>query len=250
MARIRLDERLVRDGHAENKSQAQRLIMAGVVRVDGQRSDKAGTPTGDGSVVEVEAPARFVSRGGDKLANAFDDLAAEIAGHGWSVDGAQALDVGSSTGGFTDCLLQNGAAEVAAVDVGYGQLHPKLRDDPRVTVMERVNARHLSPGDLPFAPNLVVCDASFISLATVMRGPISCMAPNWWGLLLCKPQFEAGPQRLGKGGVVRDDAIRDEIVAETIGSIEQLGVRVVAKTQAHPPGPKGNIEYVLLVCKA
>ncbi len=137
-----------------------------------------------------------------------------------------------------------------AVDVGYGQLHYRLRSDDRVTVLERTNARHLTPQDLPRVPDLLTCDASFIGLATVLQAPISCMAPGFWGLVLCKPQFEAGPERMrraGKGGVLKDPAIRQQVLDETIERISALGVAVIGVEQAWPPGPKGNIEYVLLV---
>ena len=242
----RLDERLAADGLAESRSQAQRLIMAGVVRVNGQRVDKASHRVAAAATVEVDAPPRFVSRGGDKLDNAVAELADDIAALGLSIDGAHAIDVGASTGGFTDCLLKRGAAGVVAVDVGYGQLHERLRSDPRVTVMDRTNARHLAPADLPFQPDLIVCDASFISLRTVLPGPLACMRRPFWGMLLCKPQFEAGRERVTKG-VVRDEAVRMQVVEETVEAVQRLGLEVHKVVQAHPPRPKGNREYVLLI---
>jgi 23S rRNA (cytidine1920-2'-O)/16S rRNA (cytidine1409-2'-O)-methyltransferase len=247
----RIDERLVRDGLAETRSLAQRLLMAGSVRVDGRLVDKAGARVRDDQVVELLAKAPYVSRGGEKLANALESHAGAIAEHGFAIDRAQAIDVGASTGGFTDCLLQRGAAHVVAVDVGYGQLHQRLRDDERVTVMERTNARYLEVEDLPYRPNLLVCDASFIPLATVLPATISAMDPSgWWGVLLVKPQFEAGRERMnrhGRKGVLVDVDVREQVRDEAIESVRRMGVDVVDVAQAHPPGPKGNVEYVLLV---
>lgn len=252
MSRERLDERVVRDGLAESRSIAQRLILAGVVRVDGLRVDKAGHAVRPECVVTVDAPPRFVSRGGDKLDNGINDLQTEIDARGFRIAGARALDIGASTGGFTDCLLQRGAESVIAVDVGYGQLHDRLRRDDRVTVMERTNARHLAPDDLPWVPELIVCDASFIPLATVLPGPIACMAPQFWGLILCKPQFEAGRQRLrsaGSRGVITDEGVREQVLAETLVALQGLGLTVHGSVEASPRGPKGNVEYVVLVSR-
>lgn len=250
MAGSRIDERLVELGLAETRSQAQRLLMAGSVRVDGQVVDKAGAKVREGQHVEVDAPPRFVSRGGEKLDNALEDHAERMAAEGFEVAGAQAIDVGASTGGFTDCLLQRGAAHVVAVDVGYGQLHERLRTEARVTNLERTNARHLTADDLPFAPNLLVCDASFIPLATVLPATVGLMDPGgWWGILLCKPQFEAGRERMnrhGRKGVLTDADVRAQVVEETVRGVRGMGVEVLDVRQAHPPGPKGNIEYALL----
>jgi 23S rRNA (cytidine1920-2'-O)/16S rRNA (cytidine1409-2'-O)-methyltransferase len=248
----RIDERLVELGLAESRSRAQRLLMAGSVRVDGQLVDKASTKVREQQSIEVIQGSPFVSRGGEKLENALVDHAARIAAEGFTIEGARAIDVGASTGGFTDCLLQRGAAHVVAVDVGYGQLHQRLRSDDRVTNLERTNARHLTPGDLPYSPDLLVCDASFIPLATVLPATVALMdrATGWWGVLLCKPQFEAGRERMnrhGRKGVLTDVDVRAQVVAETIESVRAMGVEVLDVKQAHPPGPKGNIEYVLLV---
>jgi 23S rRNA (cytidine1920-2'-O)/16S rRNA (cytidine1409-2'-O)-methyltransferase len=249
--RVRLDEAVVARGLADSRAVAQRLIMAGSVRVNGQLCDRASRKVAEDDIVEVAAAPRFVSRGGDKLDTAIEDLAEDISALGVAIAGAVAIDVGASTGGFTDCLLQRGAAHVIAVDVGYGQLHQRLREDDRVTVLERTNARHLEPNMLRgAAPDLLVCDASFIPLRTVLPAPIACMRPGFWGMVLCKPQFEAGRERInsaGKGGVIRDEVVRDQIVAETVDSLRSLGLSVHATVQAHPPGPKGNIEYVMLV---
>jgi 23S rRNA (cytidine1920-2'-O)/16S rRNA (cytidine1409-2'-O)-methyltransferase len=248
---MRIDERLVVDGLADSRSRAQRLLMAGSVRVDGQLVDKASTKVRAVQVVELVARSPYVSRGGEKLANALESHARAIAGHGFAIEGAQAIDVGASTGGFTDCLLQRGAAHVVAVDVGYGQLHASLRGDARVTNLERTNARHLQPADLPYAPNLLVCDASFIPLATVLPAAVAAMDPaGWWGILLVKPQFEAGRERMnrhGRKGVLTDVAVREQVRDEAVESVRALGIEVVAVQQAHPPGPKGNVEYAALV---
>ncbi len=248
----RIDERLVELGLAESRSQAQRLLMAGSVRVDGQLVDKASTKVREEQQLEVVTGPPFVSRGGEKLENALVDHADRIAAEGFEVTGAKAIDVGASTGGFTDCLLQRGAEHVVAVDVGYGQLHQSLRSHAKVTMLERTNARHLQPGDLPYSPDLLVCDASFIPLATVLPATIALMdqSAGWWGVLLCKPQFEAGRDRMnkhGRKGVLVDEAVRAQVVEECVESVRAMGVEVLDVRQAHPPGPKGNIEYALLV---
>lgn len=247
---MRLDERLVADGLVESRNLAQRLIMAGSVRVNGHPSDKSSRTVSSEDEVSLDSPAKFVSRGGDKLENAISDLEPTLLELGLSIDGAKALDIGASTGGFTDCLLQRGAQGVVAVDVGYGQLHNKLRTDVRVTILDRTNARFLSVEQLPWRPNLVVCDASFIPLATVLPQPLACMEEPFWGLILCKPQFEAGKERLragGSKGVIRDEALRDDIVAETVAALEGLGLQVECHVEARPRGPKGNVEYMILV---
>jgi 23S rRNA (cytidine1920-2'-O)/16S rRNA (cytidine1409-2'-O)-methyltransferase len=188
--------------------------------------------------LEVEPGPRFVSRGGEKLANALGAL-------GLDVTGEDCLDVGASTGGFTDCLLQAGAARVCALDVGYGQLHPKLRDDPRVTVLERTNVRHLDCATLPFAPTFVVCDVSFIGLDKALPAALSCAAPGWRALALVKPQFEAGPADVGKGGVVRDPAVHRRVLREAAGRAPSWGAGVLDVVDSGLPGPKGNREFFL-----
>ncbi|MCW2961018.1 MAG: hemolysin [Thermoleophilia bacterium] len=249
---MRIDERIVADGLVDSRSLAQRLIMAGSVRVDDQVVDKASTKVRDNQTVTVDQGPPFVSRGGEKLENALTDLAPQVAEEGFTIQDAAAIDIGASTGGFTDCLLQRGARHVVAVDVGYGQLHERLRVDDRVTNIERTNARHLTPDQLPYAPNLLVCDASFISLGTVLPATFACMDPaGWWGVLLCKPQFEAGRDRMnkhGRKGVLTDVVVRDQVVAETVAAVQAAGVEVLRTVRAHPPGPKGNVEYALLVC--
>jgi len=236
-----LDQRLVADGLAESRARAQALIMAGVVLVDDRPVDKAGTRVLPEARVRLRAaPSRFVSRGGDKLAGALDDLALDPAG--W-----RCLDVGDSTGGFTDCLLQRGAEAVVAVDVGYGQLHPRLRADPRVRIHERTNARELAAehvAGLGGPLDLVAIDASFISLRLLLPA-VAAVAPRARVLALVKPQFEVGRDRVGKGGVVRDDADRQAAVEQVAGSAAELAYAVVGQVDSQLAGPKGNREIFL-----
>jgi 23S rRNA (cytidine1920-2'-O)/16S rRNA (cytidine1409-2'-O)-methyltransferase len=225
----RLDVVLVERGLAESRSQAQALVLAGLVR----GYDKPGAQVSDDVVLEVERPPRFVSRGGEKLQNALDAL-------GVSVAGRDCADVGASTGGFTDCLLQAGARRVVAIDVGYGQLHPRLRGDPRVTVLERVNARTLT--ELPFAPELVVCDVSFISVTKALPPVLGIAAPGWEALVLVKPQFEAGRAEAVKG-VVRDAAVQRKVLESIIEAAREWGGVTVGVVDSGLPGPKGNREF-------
>jgi 23S rRNA (cytidine1920-2'-O)/16S rRNA (cytidine1409-2'-O)-methyltransferase len=227
----RLDLLLVERGLAESRAQAQALVMAG--RVPGH--SKPGEQLDEDAPLEVEAPPPYVSRAGHKLANALDAFAIEVAGR-------DALDVGASTGGFTDVLLQRGAARVIALDVGYGQLHSKIRDDPRVTVLERVNARSLT--ELPFAPDLVVCDVSFISLKLALPPALALAAPGWEALVLVKPQFEAGRADVPKG-VVRDRAVRERVVRDVADAALSWGASVLGVVDSGLPGPKGNRELLL-----
>jgi 23S rRNA (cytidine1920-2'-O)/16S rRNA (cytidine1409-2'-O)-methyltransferase len=222
------------------RSRARSLIMAGRVRVDGRPATKPGTPVSATAVLDVERPRPYVSRGGEKLEGAL--AAFEI-----DARGARALDVGASTGGFTDCLLAHGAAHVTALDVGYGQLAVTLRDDPRVTVIERTNFRLLPDDALGEPFDLIVIDASFISVVTLIARARVFLAPGGSMLALVKPQFEAGPARLGGGGVVRDGAIRAEIVREVRDAIAGLGLAPVAAVRSPLRGPKGNVEVFLLV---
>jgi 23S rRNA (cytidine1920-2'-O)/16S rRNA (cytidine1409-2'-O)-methyltransferase len=228
----RLDVLLVERGLAETRSQAQALVLAGLVR----GHDKPGEQVDDGAALDVERPPRFVSRGGEKLANALDALAIDVRGR-------DCLDVGASTGGFTDVLLQRGAARVIALDVGYGQLHPKLRSDSRVTVLERTNVRALR--ELPFAPDFVVCDVSFISLRTALPPALAVARPGWEALVLVKPQFEAGREDVGKGGVVRDPAVRRRTVRQIAEAALAWGAEPLAVVDSGLPGPKGNRELFL-----
>jgi 23S rRNA (cytidine1920-2'-O)/16S rRNA (cytidine1409-2'-O)-methyltransferase len=225
----RVDVLLVERGLAETRSQAQALVLAGRVR----GYDKPGQQVPDDAELEVEQPAPYVSRGGEKLRNALDAFAIDVAGR-------DAADVGASTGGFTDCLLQAGAARVVAIDVGYGQLHPKIRNDPRVTVLERTNARTLT--ELPFAPDLVVCDVSFIS-ATMVLPPVLALAQvGWEALVLVKPQFEAGRAQVPKG-VVRDPEVQRKAVESVVEAARGWRGETVGVVDSGLPGPKGNREF-------
>jgi len=213
------------------------------VFVNGARTDKAGQPVPAAAEVTVAGPAqRFVSRGGEKLAGALDDLGLDPAGK-------VCLDLGASTGGFSDCLLQRGARAVVAVDVGYGQLDAKLRADPRVRVLERTNARLLEPADVPEAVDLVTVDVSFIS-ATLLLPRIAEVAPRAELLVLVKPQFEVGRERVGKGGVVRDDADRAAAVRRVREAAEALGYVARGEAESRLPGPKGNREVFLWLSPA
>src|SRR5262245_10268116 len=199
MAKRRLDALLAERGLFPSRSRAAASVMAGEVRVGRgeRRAEKPGELIDEAEELQVARRAEYVSRGGTKLANALDATGLEVAGR-------RALDVGASTGGFTDCLLQRGAAEVIAVDVGYGELAWSMRADERVHVLERTNARSLQPSMLPYAPDLAVVDVSFISLEKVLGAVLNCLAPGWDALALVKPQFEVGRGRVGKGGVVRE----------------------------------------------
>jgi 23S rRNA (cytidine1920-2'-O)/16S rRNA (cytidine1409-2'-O)-methyltransferase len=229
--RKRLDIVLVERGLAESRSQAQALVLAGLV----PGFDKPGQQVAEDTALTVERPPPYVSRGGQKLAHALDALGVDPTGR-------DCLDLGASTGGFTDCLLQHGATRVIAIDVGYGQLHPRLRADPRVTVLERVNARHLA--SLPFAPELVTCDVSFISAAAVLRPALALAAPGWEVLVLVKPQFEAGRAEVRKG-IVRDREVHRRVLAAFCAETATWGARVAGIVDSGLPGPKGNREFVV-----
>jgi 23S rRNA (cytidine1920-2'-O)/16S rRNA (cytidine1409-2'-O)-methyltransferase len=196
--------------------------------------DKPGHPVDEDAELVVEAPPRYVSRGGEKLANALAVLDVEP-------DGRDCIDLGASTGGFTDYLLQHGAGRVIAVDVGYGQLHPKLRDDPRVTVLERTNARGLT--ELPFPPDLLACDVSFISVRLVVPAVLPLLQRGWDAVVLVKPQFEAGRADVGKGGVVRDPEVHRRVLREVVDAGFGWGATAVGVVDSGLPGPKGNREF-------
>jgi 23S rRNA (cytidine1920-2'-O)/16S rRNA (cytidine1409-2'-O)-methyltransferase len=239
-AKSRLDELVVARGLAESRTKAQALILAGRVLVDDVPVDKPGTRVAEGAALRVRGEERrYASRGGEKLAGALADL-------GVSVAGKRCLDVGASTGGFTDCLLQHGAAHVIALDVGYGQLDVRLRGDPRVRVIERVNAREMSAAHVPAEPpvELAVVDVSFIS-ATLVLPRIAALAPRAELLVMVKPQFEVGRARVGKGGVVRDDADRAIAVARVRGAAEALGYEARGSADSRLAGPAGNREVFL-----
>jgi 23S rRNA (cytidine1920-2'-O)/16S rRNA (cytidine1409-2'-O)-methyltransferase len=234
----RLDESLVAEGLAETRSRAESLIRAGRVLVDDAPVEKPGARVREGARLRVRGgERRFVSRGGEKLAGALEELGVDPGGR-------LCLDVGASTGGFTDCLLQAGARHVVALDVGYGQLAPRLRGDPRVTVRERVNARHLEAGELPPGVELVVVDVSFISVRLLLPR-LRELAPEAELLVLVKPQFEVGRERVGRGGVVRDEGLRAAAVAEVREAAEALGYTAVGQADSRLAGPKGNREVFL-----
>ena len=231
MSKKRLDLLLVERGLAESRTQAQALVMAGLV----PGHSKPGEQVDEAAALEVEPPPPYVSRAGHKLANALDAFSLDVAG-------LDCLDVGASTGGFTDVLLQRGAARVIALDVGYGQLHSKIRDDPRVTVLERVNARSIE--SLPFAPQLITCDVSFISVTVALPPALRLAAPGWQALVLVKPQFEAGRAEVPKG-VVRDPAVRRRVVRAVAEALAAAGGEPRGVIDSGLPGPKGNHEFVL-----
>jgi 23S rRNA (cytidine1920-2'-O)/16S rRNA (cytidine1409-2'-O)-methyltransferase len=237
MARTRLDALLVERGLFESRSRAAAAVMAGEVRLgeDGPRADKPGRLVQSDAPLVVKGSPGFVSRGGQKLANALDRL--EI-----DPEGRSCLDVGASTGGFTDCLLQRGAEHVVALDVAYGELHWRIRTDPRVTVVERANARALEPSLLPYRPDLIVVDVSFISLAKVLPAVLECAAERFDCLALVKPQFEVGRERVGKGGVVRSPDDRRSALVAVGERVGQLGRSLLGYASSGLPGPAGNRE--------
>jgi 23S rRNA (cytidine1920-2'-O)/16S rRNA (cytidine1409-2'-O)-methyltransferase len=233
----RVDVLLVERGLAESRTQAQALVMAGLV----PGYDKPGTQVDEDARLTVKGRPPYVSRGGEKLANGLDRL-------GVDPRGLDCLDVGASTGGFTDVLLRRGAARVVALDVGYGQLHERLRRDERVTVLERVNARALT--ELPFSPQLVVCDVSFISVRLALPPALRLAAPGWQAVVLVKPQFEAGRADVGRGGVVREPAIRARVLREVAEAAVGWGAGVAGVVDSGLPGPKGNRELFLHLVQA
>jgi 23S rRNA (cytidine1920-2'-O)/16S rRNA (cytidine1409-2'-O)-methyltransferase len=238
MAKVRLDTLLHQRGLFASRSRAAASVMAGEVRLGaaGERAAKPGQLVAEDVEVALAERPRFVSRGGVKLANALDAFGLDVAGR-------RALDVGASTGGFTDCLLQAGAAEVVALDVAYGELDWSLRNDPRVTVVERVNARHLVADALPYRPDLVVADVSFISLTKVLPAVLACAADRFDALAMVKPQFEVGRDRIGSGGVVREAADRRAALVDVASSVRSAtGAAVLGFASSGLPGPKGNRE--------
>ena len=229
---------LAERGLFESRARAAAAVLAGEVRIGshGQRARKPGQMVGDDVAIAVDERPRFVSRGGEKLANALDELALEPCGR-------RAMDVGASTGGFTDCLLARGAREVTVVDVAYGELSWKLREDPRVTLLERTNVRGLTSEMLPYRPDLVVIDVSFISLRKVLPAVVAVVAPRFDVLALVKPQFELGPGRVGRGGVVRDsEGRREALVGIGRFARDELRLAVLGYASSELPGPAGNRE--------
>jgi 23S rRNA (cytidine1920-2'-O)/16S rRNA (cytidine1409-2'-O)-methyltransferase len=241
--RKRLDELVVDLGLAVSRNAARGIVMAGQVLVDGRVVDKAGFAIPVDAVVTLKARPRFVSRAGEKLAGA-------LAEFGVVIQGKRALDVGASTGGFVDCLLQSGAVEVIALDVGRGQLDSGLRVDSRVVVMDGVNARLLRKGDLPYEPEVVTMDVSFISVGKVLGAVADCMAPVFDGVILVKPQFEAGPKSVGKKGIVRDPEVHRQVLARAARhAVEAVGLEVMGVCRSSVPGVGGNVEFFLYLSR-
>ena len=240
VSRTRLDVALVERGLAETRAAAQRLVMAGLVFSGDRRLDKAGQGVGPDTALEVRGqPHPYVSRGGLKLEKALDHFSIPVTGR-------IALDVGSSTGGFTDCLLQRGVARVYAVDVGTNQLAWKLRSDPRVVSMEKTNMRDVTRAEIPEPVGLIVCDASFIGLRTVLPAALALAAPGAHLVALIKPQFEVGKGRVGKGGIVREPELHDEVCAAVYQwLVEQPGWRVLGVTESPITGAEGNKEFLI-----
>ncbi|HYA16932.1 MAG TPA: TlyA family RNA methyltransferase [Bryobacteraceae bacterium] len=235
--KIRLDRWMVEHGLAENRQKAQALIMSGAVLVDGQKALKAGQPVDENARVEVTAKLRYVSRGGLKLEGALKQF-------GIDVNGRVCADFGSSTGGFTDCLLQSGAARVHAIDVGQGQLDWTLRNHPRVVVHEGVNARYLEPAEIGEPVDLAVCDVSFISATLMLPAMAKILKPTGAIMVLIKPQFEAGKGRVGRGGIVRDPALHEEACLKVKACAEELGF-VTDIMESPITGAEGNREFLL-----
>jgi 23S rRNA (cytidine1920-2'-O)/16S rRNA (cytidine1409-2'-O)-methyltransferase len=243
--KVRLDTLLAERGVFASRSRAAASVLAGEVLLGAERrrAEKPGQLVSDDVLVAVSAEDAFVSRGGRKLANALDALGLDVAGR-------HALDVGASTGGFTDCLLQRGAAHVVALDVAYGELHWRIRNDERVTVLERRNARALDPVELPYRPDLVTIDVSFISLAKVLPAVLAATAERFDVLALVKPQFEVGRERVGKGGVVRDAADRRAALVAAAAAARELRAAVLGFASSGLPGPKGNRESFVWLAEA
>jgi 23S rRNA (cytidine1920-2'-O)/16S rRNA (cytidine1409-2'-O)-methyltransferase len=237
MSRPRLDERMVAEGMACDLRQARGLVMQGRVLVDDRPQTKPGTRLPEGAALRLkgQARARFVSRGGDKLQGALEDL-------GLSVAGCRCADIGASTGGFSDCLLQGGAEAVCCVDVGYGLLADRVRRDERVVVRERTNARLLTAEQLPWPPDLVTVDASFIRVRTLLPALTAVAAQDAWLLAMVKPQFELPARDVAAGGVVRDDHLRQQAVALVTQAAVDLGWRALGEVASRVAGPKGNRE--------
>lgn len=233
--RVRLDQLLVERGLVQSRSQAQALILAGSVRVGAAAPTKAGELVSESADVSLILPPRFVSRGGEKLDHALERFEIDVSGR-------VCADFGASTGGFTDCLLQRGAARVYAIDVGYGQLDYRIRMDPRVVVMDRTNARYVT--QLPESVSLTVIDVSFISLALVLPNALAVTSDAGWIIALIKPQFEAGKEVVGRGGVVRDPETHRAVLQSVARAAANLGLRLGGLTASPLRGPAGNVEFL------
>ena len=239
----RLDILTTEQGIFPSREKAKASIMAGLVYVDGQRCDKPGTPVPETAQIAVkEDLCPYVSRGGLKLEKALKTW-------DFALEGAKAVDIGASTGGFTDCMLMNGAAKVYCIDVGYGQLDWKLRNDPRVTVMERTNARYLEPSQFPDRPSVTVMDVSFISVRLILPVAAGIMGDNGVFYTLIKPQFEAGRSKVGKNGVVRDPDTHKAVLSDILAFVEKMGWQITALDFSPITGPKGNIEFLAEIRK-
>ncbi|MFY9265020.1 MAG: TlyA family RNA methyltransferase [Solirubrobacterales bacterium] len=246
MAKHRVDTLLVDRGYFESRAKAAAAVIAGEIMLDagGRRVDKPGQLVDGAAALRVAERSRYVSRGGIKLENALKAMPL------LDPSGLNALDAGASTGGFTDCLLQHGAAHVIAVDVAYGELHNKLRDHPRVTVIERTNIRALTPGQLQYRPDLIVADLSFISLDKVLPAILACASSTFDMLALVKPQFEVGKGRVGKGGVVRDRVTRVGAIEQAARAATSAGFAVIDAASSGLPGPAGNREAFLWLAES
>ena len=240
----RLDVLLVKQGYEPSREKAKAVIMAGNVFVDGQREDKAGTSFAEEKVhIEVRGSTlKYVSRGGLKLEKALEQFPVDLTDK-------VCMDIGASTGGFTDCMLQNGAARVYAVDVGHGQLDWKLRNDSRVVCMEKTNFRYMQKGDIPDEPDFASVDVSFISLSRILPPAMEIIKPGAQMVCLIKPQFEAGKDKVGKKGVVREPEIHREVIEKVMGFADAIGFTVLGLTWSPVKGPEGNIEYLLYLLK-
>ncbi|MCR5501846.1 MAG: TlyA family RNA methyltransferase [Lachnospiraceae bacterium] len=240
----RLDLILVNKGLAPSREKAKALIMEGLVYVNGQKEDKAGTTfEEEGIGIEVRGPSlKYVSRGGLKLEKAFEVFPIDV-------NGRICMDIGASTGGFTDCLLQNGASKVYAIDVGYGQLDWKLRNDGRVISMEKTNFRYLTPEDLPETPSFAACDVAFISLDKILLPACRILSGDGKMVCLIKPQFEAGRESVGKKGVVRDPAVHLSVIEKVVNCAADTGFSILGLDGSPIRGPEGNIEYLLYLGK-
>ncbi len=244
MAKKRLDVILTEGGYAPSREKAKIMLMSGIVYVNGEKEDKPGT-TFDPEKIRIEVRGetlRYVSRGGLKLEKALAVFPIDLREK-------TCMDIGASTGGFTDCMLQNGAAAVYSIDVGYGQLDWKLRNDPRVTCMEKTNFRYLKPEDLPGTPDFASCDVSFISLSRILPAASAILPEGAQMVCLIKPQFEAGREKVGKKGVVRDPAVHREVIETAVGYAEENGFRLLGLDFSPIRGPEGNIEYLMYLEK-
>ena len=241
--KLRLDTAVFERGFCESREKAKTLIMAGVVYVNNQKADKAGMTVKEDDIIEVRSnPIKYVSRGGLKLEKAMQSF-------GITLDGCICADIGASTGGFTDCMLQNGAAKVYSIDVGYGQLAWKLRTDPKVINMERTNFRYVTKDQIPEELNFASVDVSFISLSLIVPVLRTLMADKAEAVCLIKPQFEAGRDKVGKKGVVRDKKVHTETVSKTVDMILDAGFSILGLDFSPIKGPEGNIEYLLWMKK-